>query len=248
MRVLAHAHTTYSLDGELNPQALAELARSRGFDAVLLSDHFEHLNEIAFGKLVEECASITACAMVPGYERDWDGYHVLALGVSEWFQQDTIEAWAAAVKAAGGYVVAAHPGRYGHNIPESVLAVCDAVEVWNSKRGYDGPVGPHPRAYRLLGAGRRAVCGQDLHGTRHATSVALDLTGANPSRSIILQSLREGRFAMRNNVWAFDGGLSLPTRTLLRLFHAGRSRALNTAIGIVRIARRAHRRKRHPTR
>lgn len=249
MRVLSHAHTTYSLDGELSPTALAELAEARGFDAVLLSDHFEHMNAMAFGRLVEECGKIGACLLVPGYERDWDGYHVLALGVSQWFEHPALEEWAAAVRGAGGYLVAAHPGRYGHRIPERILAACDAVEVWNSKRGYDGPVGPHPRAYRLLGGGRRGVCGQDLHGVRHATSVALHLTGAKVSPSIILQSLREGRFVMRNGVWAFDGDLSLPTRALLRLFHAGRSRALNTAIGVVRLARRARRGgKRQPTR
>ena len=242
MKVLSHAHTTYSLDGELSPRALGALAAARGFDAVLVSDHFEHMNDLAFAKLVEDCRAVTTCLMIPGYERDWDGYHVLALGVDAWFEHPAIEDWAAAVKGAGGFVVAAHPGRYEHEIPDRVLAVCDAVEVWNSKRGYDGPVGPHPRAYRLLGGRRLAVCGQDLHGVRHASSVGLELTGANPSRSIILQSLREGRFAIRNSVWAFDGELSLSARALLGIFHAGRTRALNSAISIVRIARRARRR------
>jgi hypothetical protein len=241
MKVLSHAHTTYSLDGELTPQALADVARSRGFDAVLVSDHFEHLNEHSFRLLVEDCRAATRCLLVPGYVRDWDGFHVLALGVDQWFDHATIEPWADAVRGAGGMVVAAHPGRYGHDVPERILAACDGVEVWNSKRGYDGPVGPHPRAYALLGDGRLALCGQDVHGVRHATSVGLEMTGANPSRSIILQSLREGRFAMRNSVWAFDGGLSFPARAFLHLFHAGRTRALTTAIRIVRIARRARR-------
>jgi hypothetical protein len=241
MKVLSHAHTTYSLDGELTPQGLADVARARGFDAVLVTDHFEHLNEHSFRRLVEDCAGVTGCLLIPGYERDWDGFHVLALGVSEWFDQPRLEEWAASVKRAGGMLVAAHPGRYHHEVPAPILAACDGVEVWNSKRGYDGPLGPHPRAYRLLGEKRLALCGQDLHGVRHATSVALVLTGANPSRSIILQSLREGRFAMRNGVWAFDGELSVAARVLLHLFHASRTRVLHTAIQIVRIARRARR-------
>jgi hypothetical protein len=41
MKVMIHAHTTYSADGELHPAQLAAVALKKGFDAVLVSDHFE---------------------------------------------------------------------------------------------------------------------------------------------------------------------------------------------------------------
>ena len=89
MKVLAHAHTTYSADGELTVAELADLATLRGFQAVLVSDHFEHLTVESFAHLVADCKAITSCLMVPGYERSWRGYHVLALGVFEWFDDAT---------------------------------------------------------------------------------------------------------------------------------------------------------------
>ena len=55
MKVMIHAHTTFSADGELHPQQLADLARSHGFGAVLVSDHFESLNPRAFEELVAAC-------------------------------------------------------------------------------------------------------------------------------------------------------------------------------------------------
>lgn len=241
MKVLAHAHTTYSADGELTVPELADLARRRGFDAVLLSDHFEHLTAESFGRLVAECRSVRSCLMVPGYERSWRGYHVLALGVLQWFDDPTPAGWAARVKQAGGFVAIAHPGRYRHDIPPDLLEVCDAVEVWNSKRGYDGPVGPHPAALRLLGAGRRPICGQDLHGVRHASNVALETHGSTADPQCILDDLRQGRYLMTNGVYALDGEMSRSARSALTLFHAIRTPAIAVAgkvLKLVRLARR----------
>src|SRR5262245_26402445 len=151
---MIHAHTTYSADGELQPRQLATLARRRGFDAVLVSDHFESLREDTFAKLVEECRSISECLMVSGYERGFRGYHVLALGVDQWSDDTHVLKWCERISAAGGITVVAHPSRYNHVIPRDILEAVDAVEVWNSKFAYDGEVGPNPRSYALLGARR----------------------------------------------------------------------------------------------
>ena len=74
MRVLLHAHTTYSHDGRLSPQELAALARSKGFDAVLVSDHYEDLDEDSYGRLDRECEAVDTCMLVPGYEKDWSDF------------------------------------------------------------------------------------------------------------------------------------------------------------------------------
>jgi hypothetical protein len=241
VKVLAHAHTTYSGDGELTPQELADVAARRGFQAVLLSDHFEDLTAQSFARLVGDCRAITSCLMVPGYERSWRGYHVLALGVDTWFDDPTPESWAANVRAAGGLTTMAHPGRYRHEIPNDILAICEAIEVWNSKAGYDGAVGPNPRAYKLLGGTRRPLCGQDLHGVRHASMVALDAQASSADRASILETIRQGRYRMTNGFYAFDGALSSAARAFLAVFHAGRTPAMNAAMRIVKKARRARR-------
>jgi hypothetical protein len=230
MKVIAHAHTTFSNDGELSPQQLADLAESRGFHAVLMSDHFESLTADRFYRLVEECESIKNCLMVPGYERSWRGYHVLAFGVDQWFDDRDLGAWANDVKGAGGITVMAHPTRYRHRIPEDILSICDAIEVWNSKPGYDGSSAPNPRGYRLLGTDRYPMCGQDIHGLRHVTSVAVELKRTCSSGPQIIDCLKRGEYLMTNDFLHFGTVLPGHVRGILATFHACRSVAVGCAI------------------
>jgi hypothetical protein len=236
---MAHAHTRFSRDGELSPQELADLARGRGFGAVLVSDHFESLTAGSFAELRHECARVTGCLLVPGYERSWDGYHVLAFGVDGWFDDADIVEWARRVHAGGGITVLAHPSRYRHCVPDSVLAVCDAVEVWNSKFGYDGAVAPNPAAYGLLGISRYPLCGQDVHGRRHVSSVAILLPRSCVTTQEIVDCVKRGDYAMGNGIWRFPKRLPRALRPLLVLFHRGRRIAVDSAIRMRRLARKA---------
>jgi len=236
---MAHAHTRFSGDGELSPQELADLARARGFGAVLVSDHFESLTAARFAELRRACASVTGCLVAPGYERSWDGYHVLALGVEEWYDDADIGAWARRVRAAGGITVLAHPSRYGHRVPESVLALCDAVEVWNSKFAYDGATAPNPAAYGLLDISRYPLCGQDLHGRRHASSVAILLPQSYATTREIVECVKRGDYEMGNRVWRFTKRMPGALKPLLGLFHRGRRIAVESAIRMRRFARGA---------
>jgi len=227
---MAHVHTCFSGDGELTPSELAELARARGFDAILVTDHFESLTASRFAELQEACAAVTECLVAPGYERSWDGYHILALGVRAWFDDPDLAAWARRVRASGGITVLAHPSRYGHRIPERILAACDAVEVWNSKFAYDGRAAPNPAAYRLLGTRRYPLCGQDLHGTRHASSVALHLPRSCATTREILDCLARGEYTMGNRLWRLSKSLPASLELFFGVFHSARRVAVNTAI------------------
>ncbi len=235
---MVHTHTTFSGDGELHPQALADLARSRGFDAVLVTDHFESLLPQTFEQLVRICHGITSCLMVPGYERSFRGYHVLALGVEEWFNDSDIAAWAKNVRRAGGMTAIAHPCRYNHNIPADILSSCDAVEVWNSKFGYDGEVAPNPRAYRLLGQHRYPLCSQDLHGIRHASPVGIEIDKTCRTGREILESLRNGNYRMTNGMLSFGRELTSVAASVLGAFHVSRTRAVKLAIAARKRLRR----------
>ena len=238
MKVMVHAHTTFSGDGELTPQELAQLARKRGFDAVMVSDHFESLKESTFQKLVAECSRVSECLMVPGYERSFRGYHVLALGIDKWIDDRNVQCWADAVRSAGGIVVAAHPSRYNHAIPSDILEACDGVEVWNSKFFYDGEVGPNPRSFPLLGKSRQPFCSQDLHGVRHASPVGMLFQRQLSTGREIITAVRGGEYRMTNGVLTFDTGLAGRSQTLLRTFHTARRRAVSGAVELRRWIRR----------
>jgi len=238
MKVMVHTHTTFSGDGELHPQTLADLARSRGFDAVLVSDHFESLRPQTFDQLVRICHGITNCLMIPGYERSFRSYHVLALGVEQWFNDSDITLWADRVRGAGGMTAIAHPCRYNHDIPADILSSCDAVEVWNSKFGYDGEVGPNPKAYRLLEGRRYPLCSQDLHGVRHASPVGIQIDRHCSTGPEILDCLRRGQYRMTNGVLSFGPELTALASSLLGAFHISRTRAVKLAIAARRRLRR----------
>jgi len=238
---MAHAHTLFSGDGELSPQQLADLARGQGFAAVLVADHFESLSPERFAELRRACAAVTGCLVAPGYERSWDGYHVLALGVDAWFDDPDLDVWAGKVRGAGGITVLAHPSRYGHRVPAAVLASCDAVEVWNSKFAYDGALAPNPAGYRLLGSRRYPLCGQDVHGRRHVSSVALHLPTPCASWQEILECMKHGEYTLGNRLWRFDKRLRGPAALALAVFHRGRRSAVNSAIRLRRFVRTARR-------
>jgi len=235
MKVLIHAHTTFSNDGDLPPQQLADIAARRGFDAALVTDHFESMTRDSFCELVQQCRGIATCWMIPGYERSWDGYHMLALGVSEWYDDPDLATWAQRVRAAGGLVVLAHPVRYGHSIPRPILNECDAVEVWNSKFAYDGSIGPDPKAYELLGKERFPLCGQDFHGVRHLTSVAVEVRETCASVRSLMLCLRTGKYRMVNDLFSY--GLRPPRfAPILTAVHRIRRRMVKAAIRIRRTA------------
>ena len=216
VKLLVHAHTTYSHDGRLSPQDLADLARNKGFDGVLISDHYEDLDEESFRRLVRDCEAIDTCVLVPGYEKDWSGFHLCAFGVNHWIVDEEIASWSTKVREAGGIVCLAHPGRYKHRVPAGILAVCDAVEIWNSKRPYDGFLGPHPDAYALLG-NRLALVGQDLHRTRDATTLGIITLGGSSSSDIIT-AIRQRRYRSTSRVFTFRAP-PVAVRGILRLLH-----------------------------
>lgn len=216
MRTLVHAHTSYSRDGRYSPAALAGLARRHGFGAVLISDHFEHLDRESFESLVGDCSAATACLLVPGYERSWNGFHICAFGISEWVGHAELETWAEAIRSRGGLLCLAHPSRYGYAVPERILALCDAVEVWNSKRPYDGGLAPGPPAFELLGAERLALAGQDLHRRRDLTSVGIETRGV-ASGAELLSEIRRRRYEISSRFLRFG---QRPPAGALRLSRA----------------------------
>lgn len=238
MKLLVHAHTTFSHDGRLSPVELAGLAARRGFDGVLLSDHYEDLDEHAYGDLVEECRSIETCRLIPGYEKDWGGFHICAFGVGHWMDDDDLEDWSARLREAGAILCLAHPTRYRQEVPTDVLSACDAVEIWNSKRPYDGVIGPHPETFRLLGP-RLAFVGQDFHRLRDATNLGIEVDVRDDAGTDeIFAAIRRREYRSTSRLFTSLGPPSPLWRALLRVLHPVRRWMWVPPVKTVRAVRR----------
>lgn len=219
MKILIHSHTLLSSDGELTPERLASNARKRGFDAVFITDHCEDLDRTRFERLVRQCASIKECLMIPGCEKSWDGFHILALGLYQWVDEDDPGVWADKVKGQGALVVLAHPSKYNFSIPDELLDICDFVETWNSKAVHEGILGPDPRAARLLQKKRLPLCGQDIHAMKHFSNVGLLLNQDGGQFDNLINEIKASHYKMTNGFLTYPVNLSLPTNSFLFVFH-----------------------------
>jgi hypothetical protein len=195
MRVLLHAHTRWSYDGFLTPAELGAKAARRGFGAVLVSDHVDTLDADRYARLVEECRAVRDVMMLAGLERSFDGYHVCAFGLPEWVDGTDVSEWADAVRAAGGLVSCAHPIRYRHRVPPSILDAADLVEVWNAHRRYNGAMAPDPRSWTLLTPRHVAIASQDVHRARDMNSVGVVIADVHAPEAVV-EAIRAGRLEL----------------------------------------------------
>jgi len=202
-----HLHSTHS-DGDWTTAEIAEAARPRDLDFMVLSDHNTTSSYEEFRALVDPRTLV-----IPGAELTTYNGHCLAIGVEEWMDWRTglagrsINDVARAVRAAGGIFVVAHPDampddvctgcRWTHDAFDPALA--DAVEIWGGL--WDGPEEENEGCVALwqrwLGLGHRlaATAATDAHRAK-------DWQGAVPltyvfaeelSRNAILDGLRAGR-------------------------------------------------------
>jgi hypothetical protein len=202
-----HLHSRHS-DGQWTPAEIAERARPRGLDFMVLSDHNTTSSHQEFRSLVDPRTLV-----IPGTELTTYHGHCLAIGVERWIDWRTgldgrsINDVARDVRAAGGLVFIAHPDampddvctgcRWTHDDFDPALA--DGVEIWGGL--WDGPEEENEGCvalwHRWLGLGHRltATAATDAHKPK-------DWEGAVPltyvladelSRAAILEGLRAGR-------------------------------------------------------
>jgi hypothetical protein len=192
-----HLHSTHS-DGDWTPAEIAALARPRGLDFMVLSDHNTTSSYREFRSHVDPRTLV-----IPGTELTTYHGHCLAIGVDEWIDWRTglegrsIDDVARAVRAAGGIFVVAHPDampddvctgcRWTHDDFDPALA--DAVEIWGG--AWDGPEEENAGCVALwrrwLGLGHRlaATAATDAHRPR-------DWQGAVPLTYVLADDLTAG--------------------------------------------------------
>ena len=125
-----HVHS-FPGDGILPPWDLAVEARRRRLDAIALTNH-NSTHSWRFAEwLSPGISSRGGVLMLPGVELTAIGYHLAVVGVTSpvaW-RQSAVAA-AAAVHAAGGVAIAAHPGkRFWPALDDGAIRALDGVEV-----------------------------------------------------------------------------------------------------------------------
>ncbi|MGE0455238.1 MAG: CehA/McbA family metallohydrolase [Vicinamibacteria bacterium] len=206
-----HLHSDHS-DGRWDAALMARHARGRGLDFLFLTDHntttgVEALREAIARELGGEVP------VHPGIELTTYNGHALALGLDGWVDWRTghrgrsMSDVARDVRAAGAYLVIAHPDappddvctgcRWTHADFEPPLA--DAVEVWGGL--WDGPEERNPGCVALwhrwldLGLRMTATGATDAHRPEDWQG-AVPLTwveAEDASLPSILAALRAGR-------------------------------------------------------
>jgi hypothetical protein len=233
-RVLVHNHSTWS-DGHMTLDRIAWLGARLGASAVVMSEHDYYFTPQKWEEYVDAChvASTEVCAIIPGieYSSPSDDIHVVTMGVSSFFgARRDLTKTLAAVRAAGGASVLAHPSRKSclERVPRDVLNLLDAVEIWNRK--VDGllPVKSYfqfARSFNLA-----ATVGMDLHSWRQifpmwneidvdgkidGSSIALALRSRNIKPACLVGSL-EASLNARSSLALAVLGAAETCRCLLR--------------------------------
>ncbi len=156
MKADLHIHTDHSPDGVSSVAEMLESARSLGMECIAITDH----NTMAGYHEAKPHAD--GLILVPAMEVSSADGHILAYGLDKEVTagmsvRDTV----AAIHAAGGIAVAAHPYRTWSGLGESnVIEDFDAVEVLNGRSAEKGNRSALQLARRM---GKPGTGGSDAH-------------------------------------------------------------------------------------
>ena len=229
---IVHLHSDYSHDGFDSLERLREVAIERRIGFVCLTDHAEDLDAELFARYVAHCGKLSddTVRMIAGLEFRFAGYrglHLLALGLTEWVEPQTPEAFLSDAAPRAGFTIMAHPVYPDYQAPDCVLDRIDAIEVWNA--AYNTRYLPDPKAIAMVREGRRrrpellGTAGLDQHDARNDREVRILLDrGAEGDP---LAALRAGRFTNVGRTMRFRPQLDWgPLRMLGIRAPAGRVR------------------------
>lgn len=140
IKVVMHAHSTWSYDGHWSLDDIARVFGGLGIDTVMMSEHDTGFDPLRFSDYRAACASASTrrCRLIPGieYSSPENDIHILTWGLDRFLQEhqpviDTLQA----VRDAGGVAILAHPARRDahRKIERAWLPLLSGIEVWNRK-------------------------------------------------------------------------------------------------------------------
>jgi predicted metal-dependent phosphoesterase TrpH len=178
-----HVHSWYSADAADSPEDLIAAARVRALDGIVITDHdtcAAHAYCLEAGLARPDGLPVDGFLVVPGVEVSSSDGHLLCLGavLPDMAGQPASEV-CAAIRAAGGEPVPAHPfDRWRSGIPPEVLETLDlrVIETFNaavSSKSFN----QRAAAY-AVSRGLGGVAGSDAH---HASAVGVSRTRCDPA-------------------------------------------------------------------
>jgi predicted metal-dependent phosphoesterase TrpH len=207
----------------MSPEAMARTAQARGLDGVVITEHdvLWSLEEVAALQ-----AAFPALRIFRGIEVSTAEGHALAYGISDavaagFDAQMPLMELTAAVHAAGGVVVLAHPTRYEDEVPDAVTeADLDAVEALSlNVRMYMA------EAIDKLQAdlGVPGTAGSDAHVTDSLGFYATDFDDAIESERDLAAAIRADAFSLHANqarIAAYNAGVGAEVAQMAQLIQA----------------------------
>jgi hypothetical protein len=183
LRVVLHAHSTWSYDGKWALSDIARFYGRFGVDAVMMTEHDTGFVPDSFEAYRAACAeaSTRKCALIPGieYSSPDNDIHILTWGLDRFLAEHRpVAETLARVADAEGAAIFAHPVRRDAwaQFDPDWTPLLSGIEIWNRKS--DG-VAPGARALDLIAStGLPATVGQDFHTLRHAYPLSHRVTAA----------------------------------------------------------------------
>ncbi|XCN74125.1 MAG: PHP domain-containing protein [Candidatus Electrothrix aestuarii] len=190
MKFDLHVHTTLSSCSQLTLEQVLDNAQAKGLDGVCITDH----DTMAAVDLLKEGMQENGLCVLIAMEYATKGGDFLLFGPFEHLPLGLpAEIMLAAVKAAGGVAVAAHPLRPGRSIDTSLLekGLCRIIEGVNGRNTPEAnqEVRHWPERYQI-----GAVGGSDAHTLDELGKVPTQFTVPIQSRADLIRALREGLY------------------------------------------------------
>lgn len=193
MLIDLHCHTrVHSPCSALTPDALVRAAQARGLDGVCITEHdaLWPLDDI------RRLAETMEFAVLRGMEVTTEVGHVLVFGVERHHpEMATLDALHRIVRAEGGLMFLAHPGRrYGALPPDDLAACFDSVEAHNGTEGMlqNDTAARLAENLRLPGIG-----GSDFHSVREVGVCATEFASPIDDEAAFLAALHAGSYHAR---------------------------------------------------
>ncbi len=196
VRTACHVHSDWSYDGQWPLERIADAFGERGYRVVMITEHDRGFDEARRREHAEACrkAGNERILLVPGieYSDPSNTIHVLVWGDVPFIGADVAtEKTLAAVRAAGGVAVLAHPSRrmaWKLFKPDWMNGIL-GIEVWNRKTDGWAPSKDGRRLVELSGA--VPFVGLDFHSPKQFFPLAMVLALESPaSESAVLQAMK----------------------------------------------------------
>lgn len=245
-----HCHTTHSFDGTMDHAQLREYFLARGLRFVCLTEHIEYLDQAKVDAIFDACEahSDDEFLFIPGMEMDYFKIYFLGL---ERCQVDFTDHRSQfdSMHPHAELCIFSHPIKARFKYPDWLMALCDGVEVLNTK--HDGRHYFRPQSEKLLAEVRRrrpdaiAVAGMDFHGPKQYSGTHLVLRDAVPlQRDAVLAAIRDGAFDVEMagrrlaDIPAFERGLLRTRIHLMDFAHRVNKRMAGSGLRIPKSIKR----------